>query len=191
MIKIRIMISGSDLQLFRLVKTNDKQAFNQIYTIKYHWLYNVAMKQLKDSSMAEDVVQEVFMKLWEMRCTIEIKENLDNYLYTVMKNMILRAIYKQNKERVEAWEFQDLDNLQQGSEQDYRQSQLYAAIDSLPYFKSKVCKMKVIHNMTNREIAQSLGLSEHTVRSHYTSSIRLLRNSMGVTPSYSEERLKA
>jgi len=57
---------------------------------KYHrYLFALAYKYLKDTGMAEDVVQHVFVKLWETTGDIQIEINLRNYLYTMTKNFIL------------------------------------------------------------------------------------------------------
>ncbi|MDD3188914.1 MAG: sigma-70 family RNA polymerase sigma factor, partial [Fermentimonas sp.] len=60
---------------------------------KYHrYLYAIALKYLKNTQMAEDAVQHVFVKLWESTSDIHIEINLKNYLYTMTKNYILNQI---------------------------------------------------------------------------------------------------
>jgi RNA polymerase sigma factor (sigma-70 family) len=83
---------NEDHALFILLKKSDKEAFSAIYA-KYHcYLYALAFKYLKDSGMAEDVLQHVFVKLWESTADIHIEINLKNYLYTMTKNFILNLI---------------------------------------------------------------------------------------------------
>ena len=97
--KIPLDIYDEDAALFLLIKKRDKEAFTIIYN-KYHkYLYVLAERYLKNSEMAEDIVQQVFVKLWETLKNIDIQVNLKNYLYTMTKNHILNTI-RDNKELI-------------------------------------------------------------------------------------------
>ena len=88
-IKLASHLANEDNVLFLLIKKRDKDAFTAVYR-KYHsYLYALAFKYLKNAEMAEDAVQQVFVKLWDTSAKIEIEVNLNNYLYTMIKNNIL------------------------------------------------------------------------------------------------------
>jgi RNA polymerase sigma-70 factor (ECF subfamily) len=67
---------NEDSALFILLKKRDKEAFSVIYQKYHRYLYSLALKYLKSSQMAEDVVQHVFVKLWESTDNIHIEINL-------------------------------------------------------------------------------------------------------------------
>ena len=81
-----------DETLLSRLKEGDEKAFTAIYIRYNKMLYVLAYKYLKDSFRAEDIVQQVFLKLWEARSLFAGAINLRNYLYTSAKNLILNEI---------------------------------------------------------------------------------------------------
>lgn len=171
---------NEDHALFILLKKRDKEAFSTIYA-KYHgYLYALAYKYLKDSAMAEDVIQHVFVKLWESTVDIHIEINLKNYLYTMTKNFILNVI-RDHKEAVSLsylnaqTELPAEDDIMRMIEDRELQSLLYKGIDALPPQKKEVCIRRLKTSDSNQQIAEKMGISVHTVKSHYQESLKLLR----------------
>ena len=174
-------VHNEDNALFLLIKSRDKEAFTVIYQ-KYHaYLYALAFRYLKNVEMAEDAVQHVFVKLWENTKDIEIGINLKNYLYTMTKNYILNQI-RDHKETISVYyvnsqkEIPDDNHFLQRIEEEQVSMALYQAIDSLPAQKKEVCKLKIEEDISNQEIADRMGISIHTVKSHYQESIKMIRN---------------
>jgi RNA polymerase sigma-70 factor (ECF subfamily) len=172
---------NEDNALFLLVKKRDRTAFSVIYQ-KYHaYLYQLALRYLKNVQMAEDAVQHVFVKLWEATENIEIDINLKNYLYTMTKNYILNQI-RNHKEIISI----HYANAQQEIpcnteflnriEETQLSGILQKAINTLPPQKREVCKLRIEQNFENHQIAEKMGISVHTVKSHYQESIKMLRN---------------
>jgi len=172
---------NEDHALFILLKRRDKDAFSAIY-MKYHrYLYALAFKYLKDSGMAEDALQHVFVKLWESTSDIHIEINLKNYLYTMTKNFILNVI-RDHKEAVSLSYMNaqiDLpaeDDIVKVLENSELHDLLYKGIDSLPPQKKEVCMRRLKTSDSNQQIAEKMGISVNTVKSHYQESLKLLRN---------------
>lgn len=172
---------NEDHALFLLIRQRDKKAFATVYQ-KYHgYLYAIALRYLKSREMAEDAVQHVFVKLWESTARIEIEINLKNYLYTMTKNHILNQI-RDRKEIISInyanaqKEIPDNDEFLEKMEQQRISQALYSGIEQLPAQKKAVCMMKMEENASNQEIADKMGISIHTVKSHYQESIKLLRS---------------
>lgn len=170
-----------DHALFLLIRKRDEQAFETVYQKYHRYLYGIAFKYLKSREMADDAIQYVFTKLWDTTKNIDIEVNLKNYLYTMTKNYILNII-RDNKKLVSL----NYENAQIGeipSEEDFvkavadneMRELLYKRIDELPLQKKEVCRRKLETDDTNQEIADKMGISVHTVKSHYQESIKLLR----------------
>lgn len=173
-------IRNEDQMLFLLIKNRDKDAFTRLYH-KYHsYLYALALRYLKNVEMAEDTVQHVFIKLWETASSINIEVNVKNYLYTMTKNYILNQI-RDNRELitlnyVAAQEVKDDDDFSELMDQKYRLDMLQKGIDMLPPQKKEVCLLKLEEGITNQKIADKMGISVHTVKSHYQEALKMLRD---------------
>lgn len=172
--------SKEDSALFLLVKQRDKEAFGAIYR-KYHpYLYAISLRYLKNEGMAEDAVQHVFVKFWEVTRNVSIEVNLKNYLYTMVKNHILN-LFRDRKEVLSLHymnaqlEPADEDDFLGDVEQNQLIELLREGVKSLPPQKQMICEMKMEESISNQEIADRMGLSLHTVKSHYQESIKMLR----------------
>lgn len=171
---------NEDHALFILVKERDREAFAAIYRKYHQYLYSIALKYLKNGEMAEDAVQHVFVKLWETSGRVEIEINLKNYLYTMTKNHILNLIRSQREtvaiHYMEAQEtIPSVNDLEKDMENREIRDFLYRAIDALPPKKREVCIRKLETSDSNRQIADKMGVSVHTVKSHYQESLKSLR----------------
>ena len=147
-------------------------------------LYVLAYKYLKDSFRAEDIVQQVFLKLWEARSLFAGAINLRNYLYTSAKNLILNEIRDNFSDMEKNYvviqntpEFED--KLQSALEEKDLFQHFYKILAELPEQKRKVCLLKIRDNLSNQEVADKLHISVPTVKSHYSQAIKLLRDKMG------------
>ena len=170
----------SDEDLLSLLGKGDEQAFTIIYQRYHKLLYVVAYKYLKNDCSAKDSVQQIFYRLWESRSVLIISINLRNYLYTMLKNHLLNEIrnnytameknYELAQEKVE-YEDDLLDNI----EKKEIEEQLYRAINDLPEQKKQVCLYKLRSNLSNLEIANKMGISVPTVKTHYAQAIKMLR----------------
>ena len=170
----------SDEYLLALLGKGDEQAFTIIYQRYHKLLYVVAYKYLKNDCSAKDSVQQIFYRLWESRSVLIINMNLRNYLYTMLKNHLLNEIrnnymameknYELAQEKVE-YEDDLLDNI----EKKEIEEQLYRAINGLPEQKKQVCLYKLRGNLSNLEIANKMGISVPTVKTHYAQAVKMLR----------------
>ena len=170
----------SDEYLLSLLGKGDEQAFTIIYQRYHKLLYVVAYKYLKNDCSAKDSVQQIFYRLWESRSVLIINMNLRNYLYTMLKNHLLNEIrnnymameknYEFAQEKVE-YEDDVLDTI----EKKEIEEQLYQAINGLPEQKKQVCLYKLRGNLSNLEIANKMGISVPTVKTHYAQAVKMLR----------------
>lgn len=174
-------VRNEDHALFLLIKKRDKDAFSAVYQKYHRYLYSLAVKYLKDAQLAEDAVQHVFVKLWETTKNIEIEINLKNYLYTMTKNYILNTI-RDHKEEISLSyanaqiDIPGQDDIIKALENKQMRSILYQGVESLPPQKKEVCLRKLETTDSNQQIADKMGISVHTVKSHYQESVKILRS---------------
>ncbi len=175
-----VKFKQSDGELLILLRSGEADAFTALYERYHRLLYVLAYKYLKDRDASEDAVQQVFLKLWEARSFMEPNMNLRNYLYTMLKNLVLNEIRDRNSAVEKNYEMAQCssayeDELFHKIEEKDMMSRLYEAIDRLPEQKRKVVWYKLRGNLRNQEIAERLGISIPTVKTHYAQAIKMLR----------------
>ena len=174
----------SDSELADLLKSDDQLAFTEIYNRFYYALFIHVYNRLKDKDEAKDIVQELFSTLWCKREVITFT-NLSNYLYTSARNRVLNSIAHKS---VEAKYLAGLPASIVIEEciTDYRlrERQLAAIIakeiEALPPKMRQVFELSRKENLSHKQIAERLGLSEQSVRSHVKNALRILRVRLGL-----------
>lgn len=171
---------ASDNELFSLIEKGDEGAFTRVYE-KYHkLLYVVAYRHLMNREMAEDIVQHVFVRLWEFRSVLSVNVSLKNYLFTMTKNCVLDQIRNDYTALSKNYEILQRkgdyeDDLVEKLEKKELLSLFYEAVALLPTQKRDICLMKVRDELSNKDIAGKLGLSVNTIKAHYSEALKLLR----------------
>ncbi len=150
-----------------------------IFSEYYHPLWVTAYRMLADRSLAEDMVQEVMSKLWQMDQLDHIRTNLGGYLHRSVVNHSLNKI----KER-KRWAFQEDADLPDGRQTTSSSSQISMkkdieqAISALPDRCRLVFVMSRYELLANQEIADLLEISIKTVENQMTKAFRLLRENL-------------
>lgn len=167
--------------IWKKIKQKDSKAFESYYKKHYKAFFLMACKYLKDSLLAAEVVNDVFIKIWEDSEKITINNSLKAYLY---KATINRSINELNKQKAQAQQINNLNfiadesyELQQMEENELR-IKLYAAIDQLPEQCRKVFEMSRFEEMKQQEIADKLGISIKTVKNHITHALKEISRSV-------------
>jgi len=170
--------------LLRL-KQGDHACFLAVYDAYHRGLYTFAKRYLRDGQSAEDVVHDVFMKLWEIRERIDPHRPLINYLFSIARN----AIYKALKKRLDTAELNaiaedsDLRSHQPSTEDEINYHEyeqlLEIAINALPPQRQKVFKLCRQQGKTYEEVALQLQISPYTVKEHMSLAMKSLRDYLG------------
>ena len=163
-----------------LTAKEEQTAFRILYDRYWEQLYRKALSRIDNCADAEDVVQEVFISLWRNRESIDIKDTLSPYLFTALRYCIIKTIYRKAKKGI--YVPLPVDGLQcdeQPSEEilDYKdlQQAINREIDGLPERMQEIYRLSRYENLSSREIAQKLHLSEQTVKNTLTTTLRKLR----------------
>lgn len=162
----------------------DREAFTLVFRRYNRLLYALSYRYLKAEEEAEDAVQYVFMRIWEERHRLEFHANLRSLLFTILKNYLLnelrhrQVVYEKHYELAQLGEDVEEDLMKRLEDKDFKE-RLAAAIRQLPPQRRQVCLLKVAHGLTNQEIADKMGISLPTVKSHYTQAVKALRKLLG------------
>lgn len=175
----------SDQELIALLKDGDKTAFTEIYDRFFGALYVFAHKKLRDEEDAKDIVQDLFANIWIKRESLSFSGVLSAYLYTAVRNKMLDVIGHKDYEGKYIKSLQGfMDQEQVQSDFLVREKQLAALIEqeinALPAKMRTVFLLSRRANMSYKEIALHLDLSEQTVRSHVKHALKILRLRFGL-----------
>ncbi len=176
-------------QLLNQLSEGDEKSFKKIFNAYFNILFTYAHNLLEKPFIAEDVVEDVFLKLWERREVIRIEGPLISYLLASVKNACLDQIKSEKvrrnyRERVikktlldENFEFHKIISVDPFREAELKKT-VRKSVQNLPADYRKVFIMSRYYNMTNREIADKLGISSHTIGKYLNLALQQLKNSL-------------
>lgn len=175
-------VAISDMQLIDRLKSGDESALAAIYKKYWQQLFMAAYNVLKDKQVCEDVIQELFIKLWNCRSNIQITVSLKAYLHASVRY----EVYRQLRAGVVTSDvFDDLASRLQSPASyenlEYKElvSQVNSVVETLPEKCREVYRLSREEYLTHKQIASQLNISTKTVENHLTKALKLLRGSLG------------
>jgi RNA polymerase sigma-70 factor, ECF subfamily len=161
----------------------DENAFEATFREYYTPLYRLVRPMVKSQDVAEDIIQELFIRLWNKRNTLTVTSSLKSYLYRAATNAALDHIEKHKKEvRLEdqpGWEnsgfSREADEDLTGSEM---QDHIVKAIEKLPPACKTIFLLSREKELSYKEIAASLDISVKTVENQMGKALKILREEL-------------
>ncbi|MBO9205302.1 MULTISPECIES: RNA polymerase sigma factor [Niastella] len=170
----------TDEILLQLLKANNELAFKEIYTRYWQRLFETAYHRLASRETAKELVQTVFLRIWEKRHSNHIT-HLQSYLQTAIKNSVINyvaatLVHKRYLQHI----INTGSTTYQGAESTLTIHELSQAIDkavaALPAKTRQVFRLSRFDHLSIREIATILNISEKAVEYHITQSLKTLRS---------------
>ncbi len=156
----------------------DVESYGDFFKNNYHAACLVALRYVKDAEEAEDLVQEVFLHIWEKRDQINVRGNLRNYLYISVKNASINYVQR-SKESFTTLDNADLSLSFVDSDEEFAKeefaSKVSRAIEQLPPQCKKIFLLAYLNNLSYQQIAETLQLSKNTVKTQMGIAYKLLR----------------
>lgn len=171
----------SDQELVALLKTGNQAAFTEIYDRYWRIMYGHVYKMLLDEEEAKDVIQELFSSIWINSDRIPEQLNLSGYLYVMAKNKVLNLIRKHKFQAAYLNSLAKFINEASTATMDeLNERDLATAIEreiqSLPPRMKQVFELSRKENLSYKEIAARLGISEETVKKQVHNSIKAIKH---------------
>jgi RNA polymerase sigma-70 factor (family 1) len=180
---------NDDRVLLEKLKSGNIACFELLYSKYSGKLYNYVLSLSKgDFYLAEEIVQNVFVKIWEIRQHINTEGSFNSFVYTVGRNMFLNMV----KSRLQEHLYHDyvvdheaiLDNsVEKEIEYKMLEEQINRLIEQLPPARRNIYILSRVKNLPNKEIAALLDISENTVESQLNKATQFMRKNL--LPYYS------
>lgn len=167
------------------LKSGSFDAFEKIYKLYSGKLYNFVMKISKgDSYWAEEIVQRTFVRLWEIHDQVNPDKSLISYLCTIAKNLLLNIYQRQTVEYIyaeyvleSAQEYSD-NNLDEVLDGKLLEKYIDRLAEELPPSRKKIFIMSKRKNLSNKEIALELNISESTVATQLSLALKFMKDKL-------------
>ena len=171
-------------EILKRLSEGDKNVFEYIFKLYYEDISKyVFVRFIHDKEDTEDIVQNLFLKLWEKRDSLQNVNSIKSYLYKSAHNACINYFehqavkqkYKSDIEyRLKMMGFSDYES----EDYDEKLSNVSKAIEELPEQTKKIFNLKYIEGLKYKEIAERLGISDKTVQTLIYRGLKHLRNKL-------------
>ena len=173
----------SELDIILNLKNGCQKAFEKIYYLHHKKVYGFCIKYGLNQSDAEEITQEVFVKLWENRTKIDPDKKLNSYILTISKNIIIDGFKKKIKNQAtKEYQMNFLkpeNNVELHMNFFELQETLKDTLTRLPERRRQIFEMSRIKGLSNKDIAKALGITVKTVENQLTLALHEFRNVFG------------
>jgi RNA polymerase sigma-70 factor (ECF subfamily) len=176
----KYVVERIDKRTLLLLIQGDESAFESIYRTYSAWVYNFFLSILSDEPAAEDLTQNVFLKIWEKRADIDPDAHFEAYLFTIARHLAYRVRGDYLTTESLTASLQDRqEDVDISTEQEIEAVSLREYIDSLveqlPPARREIYRLSRIHHLSNKEIAERLSISVKTVETQLYRSLQFLK----------------
>ena len=176
-------ITYTENEILRQIAHGDETAFRLLFNEHWQNIYGVAYMLTKSAPIAEDMVQEIFMKLWIKREQLPGVENFRNYLFIVARNHIFNELKKRSADILftnhlleyfhDIKETPEKKLLLKETEQIIDQ-----VIERLPQQQKMIYRLSREEGLSRNEMAERLGIAPNTVRNHLAKALEMIRHEL-------------
>jgi len=173
--------NDSEKDLLSKLKLGDEPAFSKIYQLHVKIIYAFVLKILKSPALTEDVVQEVFIRLWENARSVDTNTTIRPYLFTIARNLSLNVIRKAGREE---WITEEIANHVYDQSRDgysytqHKQTKAFIddAISRLPPKRKEIYELCHGEGYSYQQAADKLGVKNSTVNSQMVKAIKSIKD---------------
>lgn len=177
------MASIDEKDIFTKIRNDDRDAFKALFDTYYASLCHYASHFLNDDALSEEVVQELFVRLWEKRKSLDVETSVRQYLFRSVRNGCLNQIQHDKVRRLHGTRLKEALTSENPSE-DFLITpemilKLEEGIESLPEKRREIFRLSREKGLKYREIAEKLKISVKTVEAQMGLALKTLRSKIG------------
>jgi RNA polymerase sigma-70 factor (ECF subfamily) len=178
------IILYNDEELMQEIKAGNMFAFDALYRKYNKKLYKFGYSILKSTEEAENLIQDVFLNLWENRHKVEKNSSIKSYVFTITYNSAISIIRKKARESqfIEYLKtLQDISVEAANVELEYNEltNKLDEIIKGLPQRQKEVYLLHKVEGLKYNEIAERLNISVNTIENHMSHALKTIRKKLG------------
>ena len=173
-------------ELLERFLSGDAYAFEKLYDMYREPAIRFCNTILKDAEESENIIQEVFFKIWNKKETINPELNFTSYLFTIIKNSVfdqLKAIKKNKILKEMYWqnvlEYREVDN----DIKEARLSKVKRAVEELSEKRKRIIKLNYEEGKSYQEIANQMNISKNTVKNQLIKAKQIIRKQLDIVPT--------
>jgi RNA polymerase sigma-70 factor (ECF subfamily) len=179
---VKLSSEINDQNLFLQLKSGSKEAFRTLFDRYGLRIHRFALGYLKSDHDAEELVQEVFLKLWDKRESLDSSKNTKGFIFKIAVNAIYDFIRRKNIQKAfQEFAIQNPAN----SDETWHEvvyndmlAQMNQLISQMPEQRQKVFKLSREDGLSNDEISQKLGLSKRTIENQLYRATAFLKKNL-------------
>lgn len=174
----------TEQELISLLRSGSQFAFERLFENYSQKLYRFSLSYLKSETEAEEIVQDVFLKLWENRDKLRNETSFQSYLFTIAFNDIRKNFNKKARDeryRTEIFDFLSDENPSIETNPDFETLvvKLESLIDQMPDRRKEIFRKRKQEGKAIRDIAREMEISQKTVENQITEAMNFLKKEFG------------
>lgn len=176
-----LKVTKSDKDLLILIQKDDKVAFYNIYERYSKRLFGFVIRYIKLEADAEEIVQEVFVKIWESRNRIDVYSSFEVFLFTIAYNTTMSLLRKRSSEKkyldhLKAIQISHSPDLIDEIHFNELNEKVKSLLDELTPRQKEIFQLSREEGLTHDEIARKLNISVNTVKKHMVNTLAYLKS---------------
>jgi RNA polymerase sigma-70 factor (ECF subfamily) len=166
-------------ELLMKVAASSEEAFRQLFDAHHNKLAAFILRLTRSNNITEELVQDVFVKVWLHRTDLTSINNFEAWAYVIARNLVFNYLKKAAREHQhhQDWQYshrpESQENQQDGEPDIY--TALERTIEKLPPQQKMIYLLKRRNGMKNEEIARQLKISTTTVKKHFSLALRFIK----------------
>jgi RNA polymerase sigma-70 factor, ECF subfamily len=177
-----------DKELYLKLKEGEEKAFQTLFLKYYSAMCRFANQLLNDRELSEEIVQDMFVKIWEKRTVLNIETSVKHYFFRSVRNHCLNHIQHEKIKKQYANKILESANQKINTEQYYLEIDLIKRIEksiaSLPPKRREIFRLSREQGLKYKEIADKLGISVKTVEAQMGLALKYLREDLKDLSNY-------
>ncbi len=181
--KIVLKVTKSNRELLLLIQKDDRVAFYRLYERYGKRLYGFVLGFLKQEVDAEEIVQEVFIKIWESRNKIDVYSSFEAYIFTIAYNATIsllrkRIIENRYLEHLKSVQLENSPEIIEEIQFQELNKKVKSLLNQLTPRQKEIFLLSREEGLSHREIAEKLNISVLTVKKHIANTLSFLKSNL-------------
>ena len=177
---MQITSPHDERELLSLLKQGNEQAFEKIYKAYSSRLFGNVFKMVKSETTTQEILQDVFIKIWNNRDSIDLDRSFRSYLFKIAENKVYDFFRKASRDKkIQAQLFaaatEGYEHIEEMIHRKENALLLQKAIDSLSPQRQQVFRLIKLDNKSYEEVSRQLGISVSTISDHIVKANKAIR----------------